>query len=451
MPARLLQWIAPPADAPRITAESEVRATYRRFRVRQLVLTFIGYAVFYFVRKNIPVALPAMQRQLGVSRANLGLYLTLHDLLYGVSKFANGVLGDRVNARYFMATGLALSALTNVVFGSSTGLYILGAVWMLNGWFQGMGFPPCARVLSHWFSPRERGTKWGLWNTSHQVGAAGILVLAGYAIDRFGSWRAAFLLPAAIALGVSAMLAVMLRDTPGSLGLPPVEQYTGEAPRTAHAPAEPHSPAEYRRVLREKVFGNPYIWLICVGNFFVYVARYAVLNWAPSYLQQARGVSVRGAGWMTAGFEVAGLVGSLAAGVATDRFLRGRRAPVCVAYMLAAIVLIYLFWRVPPGNTVSAAALLAAIGFAVYGPQFLVGVMTADLVPKNAAAAAIGLTGIFGYTSGVISGYGLGWVVDHYGWDGGFRVLLACTVAGTVPFALVWNARPVGEARVDAG
>src|SRR5262249_44352734 len=152
-----------------VSAEA-LRTRYRGYRIRQLWTTFAAYAVFYFVRKNIPVALPLMQRDLGYSKAAMGGFLTAHDLVYGVSKFGNGILAERQNARVFLGTGLLLAALANIAFGVSSGLVALSIFWMLNGWFQGMGFPPCARVLSHWFGTRERGTTWGIWNTSHQIG-----------------------------------------------------------------------------------------------------------------------------------------------------------------------------------------------------------------------------------------------------------------------------------------
>jgi len=76
----------------------------------------------------------------------------------------------------------------------------------------------------------------------------------------------------------------------------------------------------------------------------------------------------------------------------------------------------------------------------VYGPQFLVGVMTADIVTKKAAATAIGLTGLFGYGSSVLYGYGLGKIVDEYGWDAGFMMLSGIALLGAGFFALCWNA-----------
>src|SRR5688500_8453096 len=131
-------------------------------RARQLGLAFVGYAVYYFVRKNISIALPLLEKDLGVSKAQLGGYLTAGDAIYGVSKLGNGFIGDRVSARWFMALGLALSALMNGLFGLVSSGVAMGIIWVLNGWFQGMGFPPCARILAHWFAPGERGRMWGI-------------------------------------------------------------------------------------------------------------------------------------------------------------------------------------------------------------------------------------------------------------------------------------------------
>ena len=140
-------------------------------RGRQLGLATFGYAIFYFVRKNIPVALPLMEKDLGVGKTELGAFLTAGDSVYGVSKLANGFLGDRASARWLMAAGLLLSGLINGLFGLASSAVVLGILWMINGWFQGMGFPPCARLLTHWFSPRELATKMSIWNTSHSIGA----------------------------------------------------------------------------------------------------------------------------------------------------------------------------------------------------------------------------------------------------------------------------------------
>src|SRR5438270_10248339 len=150
--AKVLQTFRPaPRAKVQFTDPQVVARKYRYWQKRVLLSSIIGYATFYFVRGNLPFAMPLMEHNLGIHKQQLGLFLTLHGLLYGVSKFANGFLGDRANARAFMAFGLGASALINVLFGFNSAVVTLGLIWMANGWFQGMGFPPCARLLTNWF------------------------------------------------------------------------------------------------------------------------------------------------------------------------------------------------------------------------------------------------------------------------------------------------------------
>lgn len=448
---RLRALLSPPPAAPKVP-EAQAPALFRTWRIRQISTLFVGYAVFYFVRKNLPVAMPDMVRSLGISTAELGLFLTLHDVVYGVSKFGNGVLADRSNPRYFMAAGLLLSALINLAFGLSSGIAVLGLLWLLNGWFQGMGFPPCARVLSHWVAPHERGVIWGIWNSSHQVGAALIFLLAGSLVSAYG-WRAGFVVPAVGAVVVSVFLAYRLRDTPESLGLPPPQRLPASVLPTkaasVRAPAqtrtETESHADSQRMqndadegdfLHRHVFGNPELWLLCLANFFVYVIRYGVINWAPLYLSNVRGQTLLHAGSSLAGFELAGLLGALVAGWLADHLFAGRCSRLAAVYMLATGFALFVFWRLSHGK-LSDSALLLLIGFCIYGPQFLVGLCAARLVGPRAVATAIGLTGLFGYASSAVSGLGFGLLVARSGWDAPFLFMMVGAVAAALCFVLL--------------
>jgi len=453
----------PPADVI-LEDPQQVRAGYRHWQPRILVASIVGYAMFYFVRKNLSIAMPVMGKQLHIGKEQLGLFLTLHGVLYGVSKFANGFLGDRANARTFMATGLFLSALVNIAFGSASIAFVMGILWLLNGWFQGMGFPPCARLLTHWFPPRQLATKMSIWNTSHSIGAGLVVILCGYLVVH--DWRLCFYVPAALAIATSIYLLIFLRDTPESLGLPPVEHLdtnpgfpvitspavdAGAVPPPDVAPPEiaaeaaaPPAPAAgdptYGYFLRRYVFSNPYIWLVSLANFFVYTIRYAVLDWGPTLLSEAKGIRLTHTGWIMAAFEGFGLLGALAAGWMTDRFFAGRATRACVFYMLACAATLYVFWRLPHQSEFASTAILCAAGFFVYGPQCLIGVAAANLATKRAAAAAVGLTGIFGYASTVLSGWGLGYLVQHYGWDRGFLAIFIIAIVGILLFVLAWPA-----------
>lgn len=414
----------------------EVAKNFKYWQTRTIIVSMVGYALFYFVRKNLSIAMPAMQEDLGITKTDLGLFLTLHGLLYGVSKFANGFIGDRVNARYFMVTGLVLSAICNLIFGFSSAVLVFGIVWMLNGWFQGMGFPPCARLLTHWVPPQQLATKMSVWNTSHSIGAGLVVVVCGYIVTI--GWRWCFYVPSIIALVGAVFLWFGLRDTPGSVGLPELNQ-------KANNQEEPNDTSkEFKQFVRKQVFGNPYIWVLAIANFFVYTVRYAVLDWGPTLLGEWKGISIQHAGWMVAAFEISGILGMLVAGWVTDRFFGGRGPRVCVICMAFATLFIALFWGVAHPPMWLATLLLGSAGFCIYGPQALVGIAAANIATKKAAATAVGFTGLFGYGSTLLSGWGLGLLAQNLGWDYAIGALIFVAIIGTVVFFFAWSAKANG-------
>ncbi len=333
-----------------------------------------------------------------------------------------------------MVTGIVGSAVLNVFFGLSSTAVAFGIIWMINGYFQGMGFPPCARLMTHWFSPKELASKFSIWNTSHCIGGGLIVILCGYLVT--ASWRFCFFVPAAIALLCAYYLWRTMPDTPPSEGLPEVEG--------THGDSGEQTTAEFRALVMKRVFGNKYVWLISVSNFFVYTIRYAVFDWGPTLLTETKHQSITHAGWMMAGFECAGAIGALIAGWMTDRYFGGRGMRVSVAAMALAGVSLFLFWKVPRQTGWESTLLLCSTGFFIYCPQCLVATAVANLATKRAAATAVGLTSIFGYGSTLLSGWGLGKLVDYSGWDAGFEGLLIVVGIGVLVFAAAWGAKAHG-------
>jgi sugar phosphate permease len=311
-------------------------------------------------------------------------------------------------------------------------------IWLCNGWFQGMGFPPCARLMTHWFSPRELASKFSIWNTSHCIGGGLIVILCGYLVT--ANWRYCFWVPAGLALCVAFLLYRMLPDTPPSVGLPEVEG--------THEDSGKQTDQEFRALVMEKVFRNPWVWLISSSNFFVYIIRYAAFDWGPTLLTETKHYKISHAGWMLAGFECAGAIGAMVAGWMTDRFFGGRPMRVAVVAMALAGVSVYLFWKVPHQTEWSSTLFLCSIGFFIYCPQCLLAIAVANLATKRAAATAIGLTSLFGYGSTLFSGWGLGRLVDYAGnWDAAFKGLMIVAVMGVGVMALAWRAKADGYGR----
>lgn len=433
----ILKFLKPaPEIEGNFASEEEMQAHYRYWRKRVMYTTIIGYSLFYFVRKNLSIAMPAIEADLGISKTDLGLFLTLHGLIYGVSKFLNGFLGDLTNPRYFMAIGLFLSSLMSFFFGMSSGVISFGVFWMLNGWFQGMGFPPCANSITNWFSPKERGVKFSLWNSSHSIGAALVLIMNSYLVTY--NWRLCFYVPSILAVLGAFFILNRLRDKPESLGLPPVEVYKGEPLESVKLKDE--KDLDFKKFIRKNVFANPMIWILCVCTLFLYAIRYAMLDWGPTFLTEMKGINLKNAGWFVAGFEVFGILGMLSSGWLMDHVFKGRGGRVAVIYMAICTFAVFLFWKMPNEGPVFYGVLLSIIGFFLYGPQALVGIIVANLVSKKAAATAIGLTGFFGYLSTILSGWGIGYIVTHDGWNTAFLTFIVAGLAATFFFLLTWNA-----------
>ncbi len=95
--------------------DSKMDAAYKRLRLQVFIGIFIGYAGYYLLRKNFAFAIPYLQEQ-GFSKTELGLVLAAVSIAYGFSKFIMGMVSDRCNPRYFLATGLFLSAIVNILF-----------------------------------------------------------------------------------------------------------------------------------------------------------------------------------------------------------------------------------------------------------------------------------------------------------------------------------------------
>lgn len=484
--------------------DAKTAKSFRYWQIRTIIVTMIGYALFYFVRKNFSFAIPGLTAEFGITKTSFGIIMTLVTLVYGISRFLNGILADRVNARYHMSLGLMLCAIANFAFGFGTDLstlftgetggpmftntmvLVFGVILIVNNLIQGSGFPPVARLLTHWIPQNELATKMSIWNTSHSIGAALVAILAGYIMgsmgtnmsnnpeivasiaanlkvdmadtermksviesaSHYGAWKWCFWIPAAIAFVGSIGLFITLRDTPSSVGLPELHK--------VHKKGK-ESSAEFKAFISKHVYRNKWIWILGIANFFVYVVRFAVLDWGPTFLKEAHGMTLTNAGWTVAVFEIFGIVGMLAAGWITDRYLAGKAHRTSLFCMVGVAIFMTIFLYLPQ-NTPSWTTILvlAMSGFFIYGPQALIGIAAANQATNRAAATANGLTGLFGYASGLVSGVGVGFMVDtlsksnpEKAWDYVFMMMIGMAVICIFVFALMWNAKADGYDEIE--
>jgi OPA family glycerol-3-phosphate transporter-like MFS transporter len=439
----------PPPPAPRLPPD-EVERVYPIYRWRMLEATFVGYALYYISRNNLSPVKSELEKALDYTKDDLGTIGAATAISYGLSKFIMGVVSDRSDPRKFMATGLALSGLCNFAFASVVGLQAHIWLWALNGFFQGMGWPPCGRTMGHWFSESERGLKFSIWNTSHNLGGAIAGYLAAWAVTAFGGWQFAFVVPGVISILGAVYIYSRLRDTPQSVGLPPVEEYRNDYPAAAGQSCElDERLLTYRELLFDKVLLNPGVWLLAVANFFAYIARYSMIDWGPTYLQEIKGTTLTGGGLSTTVLELGGIPSTIALGWLSDK-LGGRRGMVAALSMLPIIAAFTVILYTPRGYLGVDMTMLFIIGFFVYPVINLITIAALDIVSKKAIGAAAGFIGLLGYLGRTVQEKGFGWTVDHYtethgkeyAWELVIVAILGSAIVAALLLACTWKMRP---------
>lgn len=264
--------LQPPAYKPEMEAD-KVDAKYKRMRLQVFLGIFIGYAGFYIVRKNFSMAIPELAL-LGFDQSELSIVLAMNAVAYALSKFLMGSVSDRSNARVFLPLGLVLAALSMMFMivpvtllgpeHKRLAIFIMAVLNFLVGWFNGMGWPPCGRVMTHWFSIKERGTKMSIWNCAHNVG--GLWSARWPSTAPSGSAHGSrqphgtlfpigtYLFRRSSAIFIAILAYVLIRDTPQSCSLPSVEKWRNDYPEKLQRQAggSAHDPRNILQIRPDK-------------------------------------------------------------------------------------------------------------------------------------------------------------------------------------------------------
>ncbi len=447
----------------------KVDREYKRMRLKVFLGAFFGYAAYYLVRKNLSLAAPGMIESGLLDKASVGIAGSAISIAYAFSKFIMGSISDRSDARKFLVIGLILSSLLMIATGlipysttsMSTNVVIIFTLMLFVGWLSGMGWPPCGRIMAHWFSQNERSFKMSVWNTSHTIGSGslGLLVTAGVMLFAWlgigETWRAAFIFPSCVALLLAGFCWWAIRDTPRACGLPPVEEYRNDYSSKKAAKGEENK-IPFKRLFVDYVFKNKMLWLIALANAFVYLVRYGIGDWAPTYLQEMQIMDSDQSNLAFSLHNYAGVPGTIICGWISAKFFKGRCAPANVLYMLLVIFGILLYWKAadvaqlivttfggdPAAicRTIVYVALIE-IGFCIYGPVALIGIQALNLVPKNAAGTAAGFVGLFGYLLGdaILAKIVMGTMADTMGWSFTFWMFVVASILAMIFCATTWK------------
>ena len=471
-----LDFMAPPAHKPLLPQE-KIDKEYKWMRLKVFIGIYLGYAAYYLVRKNLSFAGADMIKLGYLDTSGVGDAMAGLPIAYAVSKFLMGGLSDRSDARKFLTFGLIISALIMIVAGfipypkdSVITTAILFGLTCLTGWFSGMGWPPCGRVMSHWFSTNERSFKMSIWNTAHNIGSSGLAWLAtiggGSLIVALGygaedAWREAFIIPSIAALAVAVICWLFIRDTPESCGLPAIDKYRNDF-SGAKAKKGEEDKIPFKTLFVDYVLKNKMLWFIGFANILVYLVRNGISDWLPIYLQEVHGIAKAVSKDLYAYHMLAAIPGTLIAGWLSSRFFQGRCAPVNVICMAVTAIGAFVYWQADAIATTLGVEYISVViaaliitGFAVYGPVAMISIQAIAVVPKNAAGTAAGFMGLLGYLIGdaFLSKIAFGRIVESgaNGWDLTFVGFFAASVIATIIcFMAMGKEKKMFEERIAA-
>eukprot|EP00899_Mesostigma_viride_P012963 jgi/Mesvir1/21668/Mv04089-RA.1 len=422
-----------PSKTPAIPS-TEVEKKTKYWQVYIFAVMWVGYVVYYFTRGSFTFTAPVLKESLNLSMQDIGRVTSVFPIMYGFSKFASGVLTDAVGARAIFGIGLIISGALNVLFGQFSTLGVLSLVWAANGFFQGFGAPACAKLLTQWYPSNVRGTWWAGWVTANNVGGFTIPLLAGTVTSLYG-WRWGMRIPGLIGIVMGVIALLLIRNKPEDVGLPALSD--GKA-KAKNAAGQELSMTE---VMVKYVLKNKAIWALAISYFFVYVVRQGMVSWSHFYVMQQKGFpNAAAAAALVSGLELGGLAGGFFSGVLSDK-MEGHRIRVVIGYQIGLLASILAFVLAPAGNAFAIGASVAAVGFFIYGPQMLIGLIGAELSHPMAVATGNGLLGWIAYLGAATAGEPLAILVKNYGWTKFFSFLLGACFIPMLLLAPFWSTR----------
>ncbi|WP_159868448.1 MULTISPECIES: MFS transporter [unclassified Raoultella] len=375
---------------------------FRFVRWQTFLAMTVAYVTFYVCRLSFTVAKSALV-ELGITPTELGMIGSALFFSYAIGKLVNGFIADHANVVRYMSLGLLLSAGMNLLMGMTTNALLLAIFWGINGWAQSMGVGPCAVSLARWYGCKERGTFYAIWSTAHNIGEAMTYMVIAAVIAGFG-WQMGYLSTAALGAAGVVLMLLFMRDSPQSCGFPPINIIRDE----------PQQEEVGGSVFKNQLFAmrNPALWTLALASAFMYIDRYAVNSWGIFFLQQDKAYSTIEASGIIGVNAIAGIAGTIIAGMLSDRFFpRNRSVMAGFISLLNTAGFALMLWSAHSYVTDILAMIIfgATIGALTC---FLGGLIAVDISSRKAAGAALGTIGIASYAGAGLGEFLTGIIID---------------------------------------
>ena len=433
----MLSFLRPAPAATKKVPPEKIARSYRWHQTGVIAALCIGYIGYYIIRLIFTTEQNDIMRQYGFTTAEVGLVLSCFGIGYGISKLFMGALSDKSNTIRYLATGLIVSAVLNIGLGATRNLYVMMVLMLVMSIAQGMGAAACQRTIQLWWGKKWRGTVYSIWSSAHNAGAFACVAVVQLASFLFtGSIAAVFYTASVISFAIAAFVLWAGAERPAAVGLPSIAEYTGDEVKldNGESSAADLTDLSLQQVFVTYILKNPLVWAITLTSMALYLVRYGIMSWIPSYLVQSKGFSEAFAKWLVGIFELAAVPGVILLGAVSD-FLKDRRALVCLGCVLGLVFCLTTYFF-SSAKTVIVVDLLL-MGTLIYAPLTLVGLMVNEVVPKFAVGSSTGFMGFFQYIFGETLATALiGGLVAKYGWIASNTVLYVA--AGLAMLLLVY-------------
>ncbi|NWV25156.1 G6PT1 protein, partial [Origma solitaria] len=422
---------------------------YGRYRTVIFATMFVGYTLYYFNRKTFSFVMPAVMAEVELGKDDLGLITSSQSAAYAISKFISGVLSDQMSARWLFSSGLLMVGLVNVVFSWSSTVMAFAGLWFLNGLAQGLGWPPCGKILRKWFEPSQFGTWWAILSTSMNLaGGLGPIVAALVAMNY--DWRKTLSFSGFTCVVISFVCLVLIKNEPSDVGLPNIEQGAKKGKKGSSSD---------NSTLTELLL-SPYLWVLSTGYLVVFGVKTCCTDWGQLFLIQERGQSMLvGSSYMSA-LEIGGLVGSIAAGYLSDRAVAkvglssygNPRHALLLSMMAGMCVSMFLFRVTVTGDSPKNMRFLLAFFLPLpvsSFPDITVSFVKETFSYNNLSTLTdfkntpvlLAFCLFFVTVGGFLAGLPFSTIAKHYSWATAFWVAEVTCIASTVAFFLLRNIR----------
>ncbi|WP_414153111.1 MFS transporter [Pectinatus cerevisiiphilus] len=379
-------------DKPPITSNKEkAKALFNSTQRSVFISITLGYAFFYVCRLNFSVVKKPLLDGNVLDANQIGTMGMVFFFTYAIGKFINSFIGDRCNIKHFMPFGLFMVAVLSIIMGVGMPYVVMVLFWGLIGWFQSYGAGPSIISLNQWVSGKKRGTYYGIWFASHNIGAGLTYLVTSVVVMQYG-WHAGFWLPGALCLIASLLMFKFMADRPRACGLPTPYEINGEKDPTIETNEKSIGSLQW------EVIKRPAVWILGISSAACYITRYAIESWGVVFLTAEKGYTMLGASSLLTTMQFAGIFGTCLCGLISDKFFNHKRNVPCLIFgILYAASVAAFVWGPKEYDWINWVS-MCVYGFTMGSLVcYLGGLMAVDICPKRATGAAMGMIGLFSY------------------------------------------------------